>query len=112
LFAPGGRVAAGGAVLSGEKPGDLPQAQQSERVRRVGMLIGYAEQDQQVQARIGTFEQALQELGWTSGRNVQFTYRWERGDAERMRIYAAELIGLAPDVILTATTSALAAARR
>jgi putative ABC transport system substrate-binding protein len=75
-------------------------------------LIGYAEQDQQVQARISTFEQALQELGWTSGRNVQFTYRWERGDAERMRIYAAELIGLAPDVILTATTSALAAARR
>jgi putative ABC transport system substrate-binding protein len=90
----------------------VAQAQQSERVRRVGMLIGYAEQDQQVQARIGTFEQALQELGWTSGRNVQFTYRWERGDAERMRIYAAELIGLAPDVILTATTSALAAARR
>jgi|SRR6516164_6039586 hypothetical protein len=54
----------------------------------------------------------LQELGWTSGRNIQFTYRWERGDAERMGVYAAELMDLAPDVVLAATTSALAAVRR
>ena len=49
---------------------------------------------------------------WTSGRNIQFTYRWERGDAERMGVYAAELMDLAPDVVLAATTSALAAVRR
>jgi putative tryptophan/tyrosine transport system substrate-binding protein len=88
------------------------RAQQPERLRRVGMLIGYAEEDREVRARVSAFEQALKELGWTSGRNVQFTYRWERGDAERMRVYAAELMGLAPDVVLTATTSALAALRR
>src|SRR5262249_6866627 len=88
------------------------RAQQPERVRRVGMLIGYAEQDHEVRARVNAFEQALQELGWTNSRNVQFTYRWERGDAERMRLYAAELLSVAPDVVLTATTSALAALRR
>jgi len=88
------------------------RAQQLERVRRVGMLTGYAEEDHEVRARVSAFEQALQELGWTSGRNIQFTYRWERGDAERMRVYAAELMDLAPDVVLTATTSALAAVRR
>jgi len=88
------------------------RAQQAEPLRRVGMQIGYAEEDREVRARVSAFEQALKELGWTSGRNIQFTYRWERGDAERMRIYAAELMGLAPDVVLTATTSALAALRR
>ena len=88
------------------------RAQQPERVRRVGMLMGYAEEDHEVRARVSAFEQALQELGWTSGRNIQFTYRWERGDAERMRVYAAELMDIAPDVVLTATTSALAALRR
>jgi hypothetical protein len=88
------------------------RGQQPERLRRVGMLIGYAEEDREVRARVSAFEQALKELGWTSGRNIQFTYRWERGKAERMRVYAAELMGLAPDVVLTATTSALAALRR
>src|SRR5262249_45941390 len=88
------------------------RAQQPGRMRRLGMLIGYAEEDHEVRTRVSTFEQALQELGWTSGRNIQFTYRWERGDAERMRVYAAELTGLAPDGVLTATTSALAAVQR
>src|SRR5262249_28965068 len=88
------------------------RAQEPERLRRVGMLIGYAEEDHEVRARVSPFEQALQELGWTRGRNIQFTYRWERGDVERLRVYAAELIGLAPDVLLTATTSAVAALRR
>jgi ABC-type uncharacterized transport system substrate-binding protein len=97
----------GGAVLP-----LAARAQQPERVRRVGMLMGYAEEDHEVRARVSAFEQALQELGWTSGRNIQFTYRWERGDAERMRVYAVELMDLAPDVVLTATTSALAAVRR
>jgi len=90
----------------------MAHAQQPERVRRVGMLMGYAEEDHEVRARVSAFEQALKELGWTSGRNIQFTYRWERGDTERMRVYAAELMDLAPDVVLTATTSALAAVRR
>src|SRR5262249_21277661 len=99
----------GGAAAAGPL---AARAQQPERGRGVGMLMGYAEEDHEVRARVSAFEQALQELGWTSGRNIHFTYRWERGDAERLRVYAAELMDLAPDVVLTATTSALAAVRR
>ena len=76
------------------------RAQQTDRVRRIGVLMSTAADDAEGQARLRAFVQGLQELGWTDGRNVRFDYRWPAGDAERIRRYAAELAALAPDVIL------------
>jgi len=76
------------------------RAQQTDRVRRIGVLMSTAADDAEGQARLRAFVQGLQELGWTDGRNVRFDYRWPAGDAERIRRYAAELVALAPDVIL------------
>jgi len=75
-------------------------AQQAERIRRIGVLVALAQDDPQGQARLAAFVQGLQELGWTNGRNVRIDTRWAAGDADRFRKYAAELIALAPDVIL------------
>jgi putative ABC transport system substrate-binding protein len=87
------------------------RAQQAERVRRLGVLMITAEDDTESKARIGAFLQGLQELGWSDGRNVRIDIRWGAADAERMRKHAAELVALAPDVILAAggtpTVSAL-----
>ena len=76
------------------------RAQQGERMRRIGVLMGQAEDDPEAQARVAAFEQVLQQLGWSEGRNVRIDRRWAAGDADRTRRYAAELIALAPDVIL------------
>jgi len=81
------------------------RAQQGERMRRIGVLIPYAADDPEGQARIAAFLQGLQQLGWTEGRNVRIDYRWSAGDADRARRYAAELVALAPDVILASGTS-------
>jgi putative tryptophan/tyrosine transport system substrate-binding protein len=81
-------------------------AQQPERVRRIGVLMGIAATDPEGQARIATFLQALRQLGWTDGRNVQIDTRWGAGDADRLRRFAAELVALAPDVILASGGSA------
>jgi putative tryptophan/tyrosine transport system substrate-binding protein len=75
-------------------------AQQTDRVRRIGVLFSLAATDPESQQRKTVFEQGLQELGWTDGRNVRIEYRWGAGDAANVRKYAAELIALAPDVIL------------
>jgi putative tryptophan/tyrosine transport system substrate-binding protein len=83
-------------------------AQQPERMRRIGVLIPYAADDPEGQARIAAFLQGLQQLGWTEGRNVRIDYRWIAGDADRARRYAAELVALAPDVILASGTSNVA----
>ena len=76
------------------------RAQQGERMRRIGVLMSLAADDPEGQARLAAFLQGLQQLGWTDGRNVRIDYRWGAGDAERIRRYAAELVALAPDVIL------------
>jgi len=76
------------------------RAQQGERMRRVGVLHNFAADDPLGQARNGVFLQALQEVGWTVGRNLQIETRWAAGDADRLRTYAADLVALAPDVIL------------
>ena len=86
----------------------VARAQQAERVRRIGVLMGIAN-DPEGQARVAAFVQRLQELGWTDGRNVRIDTRWGSGDAERIRRYAAELAALAPDVILAAGSPAVAA---
>jgi ABC-type uncharacterized transport system substrate-binding protein len=76
------------------------RAQQGERMRRIGVLMPLPADDAQAQVRSAAFLQGLQELGWTVGRNVQFDYRWGARDADRARKHAAELVALAPDVIL------------
>src|SRR6516165_1638373 len=78
----------------------VTRAQQRDRLRRIGVLMALAADDPTGQARFVAFVQALQELGWTDGRNVQIDTRWAAGDAERFRRYAAEFVALAPDVIL------------
>jgi len=83
------------------------RAQQSERMRRIGVLTNLAENDPEGQSRNEAFRQGLHQLGWTDGGNVRIDYRGTLGDAERTRRYAAELVALAPDVIL-ATGSAAA----
>ena len=75
-------------------------AQQSERKRRVGVLMGLAADDAEAQDRIAAFEQGLQQSGWTNGRNLQIDYRRGAGDTDSTRRYADELVALAPDVIL------------
>jgi putative ABC transport system substrate-binding protein len=81
------------------------RAQQAERVRRIGVLQGGSDRDRaddpRSQPNTAAFLQALQQLGWTDGRNVKIDYRWPAGDADKARKYAAELVALAPDVILS-----------
>ena len=77
------------------------RAQQTERVRRIGVLVSVAD-DPEGQARIAAFLQSLQQLGWADGRNLQIDTRWAGGNPERIRRYAAELVALAPEVILAA----------
>ena len=77
------------------------RAQQGERVRRIGVLMNLAADDPETLARLAAFHQGLQEAGWVVGRNLRIDYRWGAGDSERTRKFAAELVALAPDVILT-----------
>ena len=76
------------------------RAQQTDQVRRIGVIISLAATDPESQMRKTAFEQGLQALGWIDGRNVRIEYRWGAGDASNVRKYAAELIALAPDVIV------------
>jgi putative ABC transport system substrate-binding protein len=75
-------------------------AQQGERMRRVGVLSGLAEDDAESVARRAAFEQALQALGWTAGRNLRIDYRWTRSDPASIHKFAAELAALTPEVML------------
>ena len=76
------------------------RAQQAERMRRIGMLTGIAGEDAQTKVRISAFLQELQNLGWTEGRNLRIDIRAGAGNLADIRKYAAELVALAPDVIL------------
>jgi putative ABC transport system substrate-binding protein len=82
-------------------------AQQAERMRRIGVLMDLAENDPEGQVRIAAFLQGLQQLGWTDGRNVRIDTRWTAGDADRTRRQAAELIALAPDIVVATGTPSL-----
>jgi putative ABC transport system substrate-binding protein len=85
----------------------VARAQQGERVRRIGVLQGGRDRadDPRSQPNTAAFLQALQQLGWTDGRNVKIDYRWPAGDADKARKYAAELVALAPDVILAVSAA-------
>ena len=87
-------------------------AQQGKRMRRVGVLMPYAANDPQAQTRNAAFLQALQQLGWTVGNNVEIDYRWSAGSEDDTRKYAAELVGLAPDVIFVSGSAAVEPLRR
>jgi len=86
-------------------------AQQSERVRRIGVLTsgGLDADDLDMQARIGAFEDGLKQLGWINGQNVRIDIRSGAGDVDRIRSYADELVALTPDVILSTGTASVAA---
>jgi putative tryptophan/tyrosine transport system substrate-binding protein len=81
------------------------RAQQGERVRRIGVLLPAAPDDAEFQSWVGAFLQGLAQSGWITGRNIRVETRWTKFDAEQTRKYAAELVALAPDVILATGTS-------
>jgi putative ABC transport system substrate-binding protein len=85
------------------------RAQQPERVRRIGVLMNLAADDPQGQARLTAFVQGLQQLGWTADRNVRIDYRWASDHADLYRRYAAELVALAPDIILASSSPSVGA---
>ena len=100
-------------LLGGGAAAALPlaaRAQQPDRVRRVGVLMGIAD-DPEGQARVMVFKQALHTLGWIEGRNIQFIYRWSAGDAAHARRFANELLDLRSDVILANSTPIALAVR-
>jgi putative tryptophan/tyrosine transport system substrate-binding protein len=85
------------------------RAQQGERMRRIGVLMPFAVDDPEAKARLAAFRDTLQHLGWTDGRNVRIDTRWPASDPDRFRKYAAELVALAPDVIMASSTESVAA---
>jgi putative ABC transport system substrate-binding protein len=99
----------GGAAAAGPL---TARAQQGERMRRIGVLMPYAADDREGQARMAAFLQELRELGWTDGRNMRIDTRWGAGDVDRYRQYAAELVALAPDVIVAVTSTVVQALQR
>jgi putative tryptophan/tyrosine transport system substrate-binding protein len=87
-------------------------AQQGERIRHIGVLMNVAAEHPEGQPAITAFRQALQQLGWSDGRNLRIDIRWGENDADRDRKYAAELVALTPDVILAAGTLGVTALQR
>jgi putative ABC transport system substrate-binding protein len=84
------------------------RGQQPERMRRIGVLLNITANDPESQTRLAAFAQGLQSLGWIIGQNVRVDYRWGNGSADALIKYAAELLALAPDVILAQSTAAVA----
>jgi ABC-type uncharacterized transport system substrate-binding protein len=85
-------------------------AQQPDRMRRIGVLMGYAESNLEGQANIAAFREGLQKLGWTEGRNIRIDTRWATpADAQSMQLFAKELVALQPDLILSQSTPTTAA---
>jgi putative ABC transport system substrate-binding protein len=88
------------------------RAQQANRVRRVGILMGLAATDSEAVQRAQAFEASGNELGWNAGRNIRIDYRWAPGDLNVLRSHASELVASAPDVIVVAGTPVLAAVQQ
>jgi putative ABC transport system substrate-binding protein len=88
------------------------RAQQGSRMRRIGVLMPFAENDPDAMAQLSGFMQGLAQLGWTDGRNVRMDLRWAVGSVDRTRMFAKELVDLQPDVILAHSTPATAALQR
>jgi putative ABC transport system substrate-binding protein len=88
------------------------RAQQSERMRRIGVLAALIEPDSEAQASLKAFQEELERLGWKTNRNISFEHRWAGTDMDRLHAYVAELVKMAPDVILAAVTPSLVALHR
>ena len=88
------------------------RAQQPEQVRKIGVLMNFRSNDEEGQARVTAFAQALQKLGWTEGGNTRIDTRWAADDADRYRRYSEELVALTPDVILASAGPSVAALLR
>ena len=88
------------AVLFAARP------QQGDRVRHIGVLMGFPETDPEFQAYLTAFRQELQKLGWTEGRNIQIDTRWAAADTEAMQRFAKELVGSQPELIFSTNTPA------
>jgi putative ABC transport system substrate-binding protein len=80
------------------------RAQQAERMRRVGVLMAYAEGDREAQARAAALREGLQKLGWLEGRNIQIDIRWATASVEQIKHFAQELVASQPDLIVSSTT--------
>jgi putative ABC transport system substrate-binding protein len=101
------------AGLSGAAAWPLAaRAQQPDRMRRMGVLTGFVENDPEAKAYLSRFRQGLAELGWIDGRNLRMDVRWAAGSVDRARVYAKELVDLQPDVILADSTPQTAALQR
>jgi putative ABC transport system substrate-binding protein len=90
----------------------VARAQEGGRVRRIGVFLPDAASDPESMSRIAALLQGLQELGWTDGRNVRIDFRWGAGEADQYRKVAAELIALAPDIVVARGTLSVAALQR
>ena len=88
------------------------RAQQPGAMRRIGVLMGWSENDPEYRARVTAFVQVLAQSGWVEGRNIRIDVRWTNGDLERAGMLAKELVALQPDVILAGTTPVTAALQR
>ena len=85
------------------------RAQQPEQMRRIGILMNRSESDPEGQARLAAFRQGLEQLGWNEGRNMRIDIRWGEDKSDLERKYAAELVALAPDVVLASGTMSVEA---
>src|SRR6516225_4901741 len=88
------------------------RAQQRERMRRVGVLMNWAADDLEGQAGVMAFKKALEQLGWSDGRNLSIETRWGADDVERDRQYAEELMAFSPDIFLASGTLSATALQR
>ena len=85
------------------------RAQAADRIRRIGVLMGYAADEPDTRARVAAFDEVIQQLGWKDGGNITITVRYGVGDIDRIRGYAKELVDLKPDVIVCETSPTLKA---
>jgi len=90
----------------------VAHAQQGGRVRRIGVLMPFDENDPLAKTFVSAFIQALADLGWSDGRNLRMDLRWGGGDPNRIPALAQELVGLQPDIVLVSSTSATVALQR
>jgi putative ABC transport system substrate-binding protein len=94
-------------LLGGAATWPLAAPAQGERVRRIGVMPPGTENDSETRARLVALRQGLELLGWKEGHNIQFEYRWTSGNPELIRRHAAELVALAPDLLVTGITPAV-----
>jgi putative ABC transport system substrate-binding protein len=87
----------------------VARAQQTERLRRIGVLMAYAESDAEAQAWVAAFREGLHRLGWTDGRNIGIDVRWATGETEVIQRFAKELVASEPELLLASSTPPTAA---